>query len=104
MVNDDGPVLSPSPSSSSSATLLLLLIFATETFEQAWGSLAVLIMCTPISSGSLASLFEGDGDEIVSKSMSVTNLKENHCFLGNKENSTKVLILPIFFLKKNVID
>lgn len=76
MVNDDGPVRSPSPSSSSSATLLLLLIFATDTLVQACGKRAVLIMWTPMSSGSLASLFEGDGDDISSKSISVTNLQK----------------------------
>lgn len=74
--NEDGPVLSPSPNSSSSATLLLLLMFVIVTLLQTCGKRAVLIMCTPISSGSLASLFEGDGDEYKSQSISDVSLKE----------------------------
>lgn len=74
-MSDAGPVRKPSPSSSSSATLLLLLMFARLTFVLACGKRAVLIICTPISSGSLASLFEGEGVDISSKSISATNLK-----------------------------
>lgn len=101
--NDEAPVRSPSPSSSSSATLLLLLLmFAVVTFVHACGKRAVLMMCTPMSSGSLASLFEGDGDEIMSKSISETNLKRKFSpirrIYANFKSQMSSIFLLIFFL------
>lgn len=106
----DGPestwvllVRRPSPSSSSSATLLLLLMLASVTFVQACGRRAVLIMCTPISSESLASLLEGEGVDVSSKSISAVSLeaaerRKRNQASGEMRNPRTSTFSSLFFL------
>lgn len=67
------------------------------TFVHACGRRAVLIMCTPMSSGSLESLFESD--EPRSKSISAVNLKRNFAQLGAKGLNLQTSIRVFFVVK-----